>query len=133
MRLLTHNMLASNARGAVTGYPLKLQVVKWSTKEVEPNPEFLRGMLPKIDWPALVAATQALGLPELLPEAPPTDAELSAEGAAADEGSALRRLHRALLEIHIEEGALVCPDTDRCFPISRGVPNMLLHEDEVRN
>ncbi|KAG8079680.1 hypothetical protein GUJ93_ZPchr0007g4483 [Zizania palustris] len=126
-------MLASNARGAVTGYPLKLQAVKWSTKEVEPNPYFLRGILPKLDWPALVAATHDLGLPELLPEAPPTDAELSAEGAADEEGSALRRLHRALLEIHIEEGALVCPDTERCFPISRGVPNMLLHEDEVRN
>lgn len=132
MRLLTHNMLSSNVRGVSNGYPLTLEVVKWSTKEVELNADFLRGILPKLDWPALVAATRAVGLPELLEEAPPTEAELLAEGAADVEGSPLRRLHRALLEIHVEEGTLVCPESARCFPISKGIPNMLLHEDEVR-
>lgn len=36
-----------------------------------------------------------------------------------------------LLQVHLEEGALVCPETGRRFPVSKGIPNMLLNEDEV--
>ncbi|KAJ0591093.1 hypothetical protein HanIR_Chr04g0204561 [Helianthus annuus] len=43
----------------------------------------------------------------------------------------LRKFHYALLEVHLEEGALVCPETGRRFPVNKGIPNMLLHEDEV--
>jgi multifunctional methyltransferase subunit TRM112 len=39
-------------------------------------------------------------------------------------------LHRLLLELHVSEGNLECPDTGRLFPISSGIPNMLLNEDE---
>ncbi|VAH43659.1 unnamed protein product [Triticum turgidum subsp. durum] len=131
MRLLTHNFLASNVKGVSTGYPLALEVAKTSIKEVELNVDFLRGILPKIDWRALFAATSAAGFPELLAAEQPPEAELFAEGAADVEGSAIRRLHHALLEIHVEEGTLVCPDSGRSFPILKGVPNMLLHEDEV--
>ena len=35
------------------------------------------------------------------------------------------------LQVEILEGALVCPETGRKFPISNGIPNMLLNEDEV--
>ena len=43
----------------------------------------------------------------------------------------LRHFHHALLELILEEGALVCPETGRRFPVHKGVPNLLLHEDEV--
>ena len=43
----------------------------------------------------------------------------------------LRAFHHALLEVHLEEGALVCPETGRAFKVSKGIPNMLLNEDEV--
>jgi multifunctional methyltransferase subunit TRM112 len=43
----------------------------------------------------------------------------------------LRKVHHALLELHLEEGALTCPETGRKFPVTKGIPNMLLHEDEV--
>lgn len=42
----------------------------------------------------------------------------------------LRALHHALLEVALVEGALVCPETGRRFPVKKGIPNMLLHEDE---
>lgn len=29
------------------------------------------------------------------------------------------------------EGSLICPETGRKFPVSKGIPNMLLNEDEV--
>ncbi|KAK6911317.1 Trm112-like [Dillenia turbinata] len=42
------------------------------------------------------------------------------------------KFHHALLELHLEEGALVCPETGRRFPVNKGIPNMLLHEDEEK-
>jgi multifunctional methyltransferase subunit TRM112 len=35
------------------------------------------------------------------------------------------------MEIDVVEGELVCPETNRQFPISNGIPNMLAREDEV--
>ena len=40
-------------------------------------------------------------------------------------------MHHVLLEIEVMEGNLVCPETGRKFPITKGIPNMLLKEDEV--
>ena len=42
----------------------------------------------------------------------------------------LQLYHHALLEVTLEEGALICPETGRKFPVSKGIPNLLLHEDE---
>ena len=42
-----------------------------------------------------------------------------------------KTLFLALFEIHIMEGTLICPDTLREFPIKDGIPNMILHEDEL--
>jgi multifunctional methyltransferase subunit TRM112 len=122
MRLLTHNMLSCNIKGVTNGFPLKLEAEKWVTKEVDLNADFLRSVFPKIEWPALVAAAKALGYSEL-PE--------QADASMLVSDDFLRRFHHALLELHVEEGALVCPETGRKFPINKGIPNMLLHEDEV--
>jgi uncharacterized protein YbaR (Trm112 family) len=43
----------------------------------------------------------------------------------------LKLVHKLLLDVHVLEGALICPETGRRFPITAGIPNMLLHEDEV--
>lgn len=51
------------------------------------------------------------------------------EGATEDDAF-LQALHHALLELHLEEGALVCPETGRRFLVNKGIPNLLLHEDE---
>lgn len=48
-----------------------------------------------------------------------------------EDDDVIAKLHHALLEVHLEEGALVCPETGRRFPVSQGIPNMLLNEDEV--
>jgi multifunctional methyltransferase subunit TRM112 len=42
----------------------------------------------------------------------------------------LQLYHHALLELILEEGALICPETGRRFPVTKGIPNLLLHEDE---
>ncbi|GER37764.1 protein trm112 [Striga asiatica] len=122
MRLLTHNMLSSNIKGVTNGYPLKIEVEKVVQREVELNPDFLRNMFAKVEWKALVDASRTMGYSELPEEAEPT---------MLDSDDFLRKFHHALLELHLEEGALVCPETGRKFPVNKGIPNMLLHEDEV--
>ena len=56
--------------------------------------------------------------------------DITAEMIVADEDM-LKELHHFLFEIHVLEGHLVCPESGRRFPIKDGIPNMLLHEDEV--
>eukprot|EP00816_Leptocylindrus_hargravesii_P005847 CAMPEP_0196809118 /NCGR_PEP_ID=MMETSP1362-20130617/9089_1 /TAXON_ID=163516 /ORGANISM="Leptocylindrus danicus, Strain CCMP1856" /LENGTH=92 /DNA_ID=CAMNT_0042183699 /DNA_START=415 /DNA_END=693 /DNA_ORIENTATION=- len=43
----------------------------------------------------------------------------------------IEMLHKVLFDIHVLDGDLVCPDTGRKFPIRDGIPNMVLHEDEI--
>eukprot|EP00061_Rhincodon_typus_P007447 g29154.t1 len=42
----------------------------------------------------------------------------------------LQKVHHVLLEVEVVEGVLKCPESGREFPISKGIPNMLLNEDE---
>ncbi|XP_045790833.1 multifunctional methyltransferase subunit TRM112 homolog A-like [Trifolium pratense] len=122
MRLLTHNMLSSNIRGVVNGFPLKIEAVKVVEKSVDMNTDFLKNMFEKIEWKAFVEASVSMGYTELPEEA---------DSSMLDSDEFLSRFHHALLELHLEEGVLVCPETGRRFPVSKGIPNMLLHEDEV--
>ena len=57
-------------------------------------------------------------------------ADITVESILAD-NDMLRELHNLLFEIHVQEGSLICPESGRKFPIKDGIPNMLLHEDEV--
>lgn len=55
---------------------------------------------------------------------------MSEESVLSNEELA-KKLHSVLLEVEILEGDLVCPETGRKFPISNGIPNMLVNEDEI--
>ncbi|KAL2904530.1 Multifunctional methyltransferase subunit TRM112-like protein B [Bienertia sinuspersici] len=122
MRLLTHNMLSSNIKGVANGFPLKIEAGKVMQKQVEMNLDFLKNMFSKIEWKPFVEAAKTLGYSELSEDVDPS---------LLDSQEFLSNFHHALLEIHLKEGALVCPETGRKFPFSKGIPNMLLHEDEV--
>eukprot|EP01018_Ginkgo_biloba_P005001 Gb_41238 [translate_table: standard] len=122
MRLLTHNMLSCNIRGVTKGFPLELEVGSFVTKDVPFNADFLKNIFSKIEWKALHDAAKKMGADDL-----PEQAEVS----MLEHEDFLKRFHHALLELHLEEGALICPETGRRFPVSKGIPNMLLHEDEV--
>jgi multifunctional methyltransferase subunit TRM112 len=88
-------------------------------------------LLPKLNYPALVGAVQeiqdhlqssssTISLPEIPAELPDNTDEISLEA-----------LHHVLFNVHVTEGFLICPDTSRKFPIKDGIPNMILHEDEL--
>lgn len=67
--------------------------------------------------------TFQIGCIDTLPTEPPQ--------SPGDDTDFLQKLHHVLLEIDVTEGHLECPETGRKFPISNGIPNMLLNEDEV--
>eukprot|EP00611_Tribonema_gayanum_P018382 TRINITY_DN31477_c0_g1_i1.p1 TRINITY_DN31477_c0_g1~~TRINITY_DN31477_c0_g1_i1.p1 ORF type:complete len:123 (-),score=21.95 TRINITY_DN31477_c0_g1_i1:24-392(-) len=122
MRLITHNLLKSNVRG-VEGYPLIIEAETVREQESEFSADFIHNMLGKLEWGVLRDAAATLGLEAQLPE--------SVSEADKEDEDFLRRVHHVLLEVQVVEGALVCPKTGRRYPIKEGIPNMLLHEDEV--
>lgn len=97
MRVLTHNLLACQARSCIStsaNFPLGLSNIQLEVVEAPLNAAFLRGLIPKLDWSALVYAARSLG-DEQLPELPPSEAILQAE---ADQVVRLQQeYHDALL------------------------------------
>ncbi len=59
-------------------------------------------------------------IPQIVPNAPPVHSDCR------------RRLSDAtvLTQVQLVEGALICPETGRRFRVSKGIPNLLLNEDE---
>ncbi|XP_042274818.1 multifunctional methyltransferase subunit TRM112-like protein isoform X1 [Thunnus thynnus] len=123
MKLLTHNMLTSHVKGVTKGYPLLIKASEVKVNDLEFNPQFISRMIPKLEWSALVQAAEELGHRQDLPSELVPDYQTNEEF--------LKKVHRALLEVEVIEGCLQCPESGREFPISKGIPNMLLNEDEV--
>mgnify|MGYP001108215127 FL=1 len=63
MKLITHNMLQCNVKGCTTNnFPLDIKGVEVGKEETEFRPDFIRHMLPKLDWAALVSAAAQVSL-----------------------------------------------------------------------
>jgi multifunctional methyltransferase subunit TRM112 len=110
------------------GYPLRIEATEVVIEDSPADAELVTKLLPKLQYSAIVAAVKELGdkakdVPEIPNELPEGDVEL--------EPSVLEALHHVLCNIHVLEGELICPDTGRKFPIKEGIPNMILHEDEI--
>lgn len=59
MKLLTHNLLMCNVKAcktANTNYPLRIVAEDLQQVEKEFNPEFIKRMLPRLDWAGIVSA-----------------------------------------------------------------------------
>jgi multifunctional methyltransferase subunit TRM112 len=108
------------------GYPLKIEATQVVIEKSPVDRELVVRLLPKLQYATLLEAARQLSgkCDELLPELP---AEL---GKELDDAT-ISALHTILLDVHVLEGNLTCPDTGRKFPIKEGIPNMILHEDEV--
>ena len=61
MRLITHNMLQCHVKGCnKDNFPLRLEEVEMEKEESEFNPDFIRHMIPKLDWNALRGTAHAV-------------------------------------------------------------------------
>ncbi|KAJ8457442.1 hypothetical protein ONZ45_g18311 [Pleurotus djamor] len=117
VRLITHNLLQCHAKGCNTNnFPLQFKNAEIELREAEYNADFIRGFLPKLEWKALVDTAKELGdtsLPDEQPEMMDDDTS------------------KSLHHIHVEEGQMICPNCNHVYPISNGIPNMLLAEHEI--
>lgn len=43
----------------------------------------------------------------------------------------LQALHKMLFDVHVMEGALVCPETGRRFGVKGGVVDMMMTDEEL--
>lgn len=129
MRLLTHNTMRNNSNEAKgKGFPLRITAAE---VKVIDNPDagateqrdidFVKKMLPVLEWPALVQAASEMGISTL----PPT---LTTELAESE--PFLQALYHILMNVHLMKGMLTCPVTGREFPVTDGIPNMMLEEEE---
>jgi multifunctional methyltransferase subunit TRM112 len=132
MRLLTHNSLRNNSAEAnEKGFPLKITAVEVrvdDSSEVGTDQDreiaFVKGILGMLDWDALVQGASDLGLntlPKVLTE------EL------ANDDAFLRALYHVLMNVHLVKGMLTCPDTGREFPVTDGIPDFTMNEEECEN
>lgn len=132
MRLLTHNSLRNNTQEADgKGYPLKITAVEVrvdDASEVGTDPAreiaFVKGILGMLDWNILVKGASELGLSTL--------PSVLTEELVNDE-SFLRALYHVLMNVHLIKGMLTCPDTGREFPVTDGIPDFTMNEDECEN
>ena len=138
-------MSPSKCNRTENGYPLQIEATSILHEETQYDEDLVRKMLSKLDLPAFLTAIRQIaplctgkdGAPTLpeLPFSTPEEIQQCVESnTAAEEGrvtSLLQSLHTILFDIHIMEGHLICPGTGRKFPVHDGIPNMILHEDEV--
>ncbi|XP_068117696.1 multifunctional methyltransferase subunit TRM112-like protein isoform X2 [Hyperolius riggenbachi] len=104
---------------------------------VDFNREFITHMIPKLEWEALVETAESVcflqtincrGMSTQLGYGSGLPRELLS-GYEKDDDF-LKKVHYVLLEVEVTEGALKCPESGTEFPITRGIPNMLINADE---
>ncbi|KAK1445092.1 hypothetical protein BgAZ_109980 [Babesia gibsoni] len=124
MRLITHNLIMCNTDKCVGGYPLRISLsIEDNACKTEPqvlNPQFIRKIIKRMDYPVLVEAAKSIGL-----QLPSTYSEEDLE----DE-KFIAHIHHCILEFHVLEATMQCPKCDRVYKVSKGIPNML-HVESV--
>lgn len=121
MRVVAHNMLKCNIKGVEKGYPLK--IVAEAVEEVDSDqafdPEVTRTLLGRLDKEGLASAAK--------------DLEMEGLDFASDsqDDTMLEKIHHFIFNLSVQEGKLICPESGREFAVKDGIPNMLLHEDEI--
>ena len=116
-------MLICNKKGVENGYPLKIEADEVEVVDLEFNHELIEKMMPKMNYPVLLQAAKELKIAQDLPE--------TWNESMLEDENIVKAIHHVLLEVHVKEGKLICPESGRPFPVKNGIPNMLLREDEV--
>lgn len=121
MKVLTANFIScavKECKASPNSFPLHFHDAELESQELDFDPEFLRNILPRVDWQGLRITASELGFPQL-PETKP-------EGERLEDEQVLRDLHRLLLETQVTEGKLKCGNCGHEYLIKEGIANFLL-------
>jgi len=122
MRLLTHNSLRSYGKDIALGYPLQLNIEDMEVDESEVNEEFIKRVLPTLNWAGVKVAAAAVGFTGL-PDA--------FDAKHLEDQDFIKVAHKLLLDIHVLKGTLTCPESGRVFPVLDGIARMNITEAEA--
>ena len=126
MKLSTHNLLMCNKKTCIDNeknYPLIIKAVKVNTVKSEFDEEKTKVFFDKMDKRALNQGCKDLNISKF-------DLEKMTEEQLQDK-DVLEYLHNILFEVEIEDGNLVCANCGREYMIKRGIPAMVLKDDEI--
>ena len=126
MKLSTHNLLMCNKKTCIDNeknYPLIIKAVKVNTVKSEFDEEKTKVFFDKMDKRALNQGCKDLNISKF-------DLEKMTEEQLQDK-DVLEYLHKILFEVEIEDGNLVCANCGREYMIKRGIPDMVLKDDEI--
>ena len=84
--------------------------------ESDCNIEFIRHIISSLHWPGIIIAAGAVGL-QGFPD--------NINDELINDDDFIQALHHLLLDIHIIEGTLICPETGYRFPIHEGIPSLM--------
>lgn len=128
MKLLTTNFLKCSVKACDSSndnFPLRYDpnCQLQQDESIDCNPEFLIGILERVDWDALVLVAADLGnngLPPKKPELSPGD------DLTEDDLAIIRDMHTLLIQTSIQEGQMSCKNCGHVYYIKNGIPNLLL-------
>ena len=126
MKLSTHNLLMCNKKTCIDNeknYPLIIKAIKVNTVKSEFDEEKTKVFFDKMDKKALNQGCKDLNISKF-------DLEKLSEEQMKDK-EVLEHLHNILFEVEIEDGNLVCANCGREYMIKRGIPDMVLKDDEI--
>lgn len=139
-------MLQCNAKGCTSNnFPLKFAEAELEEIEADYNADFLKRMIPKLEWKALVETAFSVGFfqsfgkrtSKALTPLPFLNKKLGIDTLPKElpenieDEEFLQKLHHVILETRVKEGKMICNNCGHVFPITDGIPNMLLNEEEV--
>lgn len=123
MRLLTHNLMACPK---CSTFPLVIKPTEVSPTDSEYDPDFVRRMLPRVDYNDLVKATETLKAvcPAMKAiQLPPTVEQVN---SSVDLDPTMVSCYAALTGFAVKQGALECTACTTTFPIVDYIPNMMV-------
>ena len=126
MKLSTHNLLVCNKNTCINNeknYPLIIKASKFNTVKSDFDEEKTKLFFDKMNKKALNEGCKDLNISKF-------DLEKIKEEQMQDK-NVLEYLHNILFEVEIEEGNLVCANCGREYMIKRGIPDMVLKDDEI--
>ena len=126
MKLSTHNLLVCNKNTCINNeknYPLIIKASKVNTVKSDFDEEKTKLFFDKMNKKALNEGCKDLNISKF-------DLEKIKEEQMQDK-NVLEYLHNILFEVEIEEGNLVCANCGREYLIKRGIPDMVLKDDEI--
>ena len=126
MKLSTHNLLVCNKKTCINNeknYPLIIKASKVNTVKSDFDEEKTKVFFDKMDKKALNEGCKDLNISKF-------DLEKMTEEQMKDK-NVLEYLHNILFEVKVEEGNLVCANCGREYMIKRGIPDMVLKDDEI--